>query len=119
MDHYPGPFEMVVSDDNGSVILHVTSDRITVHHGMIGYEVKYNPSKTCNASQVFTGAKVKIMCKHTGKVLLEVENASISQMAGDVSAIGPAKGCVHDIKIYDSGFTRERYCTKCTWKEKI
>jgi hypothetical protein len=40
-------------------------------------------------------------------------------MAGDVSAIGPAKGCVHDIKIYDSGFTRERYCTKCTWKEKI
>ena len=29
------------------------------------------------------------------------------------------ESCDHDIKVYDSGLTRERYCTKCTWKEKL
>jgi hypothetical protein len=28
-------------------------------------------------------------------------------------------GCVHDLKIYDSGWTKEEFCTKCTHKRKL
>jgi hypothetical protein len=34
---------------------------------------------------------------------------------------GSAKydGCDHDLKVYDSGWTKEEYCTKCTHKRKL
>ena len=28
-------------------------------------------------------------------------------------------GCDHDLKVYDSGWTKEEYCTKCTHKRKL
>lgn len=28
-------------------------------------------------------------------------------------------GCQHDLRVYDSGWTRESYCTKCSYKLKL
>ena len=100
------------------------------------------PDMFRSLSKVYNGARVKIIDKNTGEVLFEGDGSftinlpkaepgksfviglpssqTISGETGDVSAESRwRRACNHDIKVYDSGFTKERYCTKCTWKEKL
>lgn len=118
---HPNGFELVAYEPRGVVVLLVTCDEIRIKNVTcgIGGEVLYKASGpasfSASASKTYTGMKVKITDRKTGKILFEGHNATITQMTGDVSATG----CNHDIKVYDSGFTKERYCTKCTWKEKL